>query len=59
MASWLERVRELWGDEPDGYVYFNNDSHACAVRDAQSLMQLAAARGVKVSRGQLANDLVR
>lgn len=58
LASWLERVRELWGDEPDGYVYFNNDSHACAVRDAQSLMQLAAARGVKVSRGQLANDLV-
>lgn len=34
LAAWAERLRELWSPRNDLFVYFNNDTRACAVRDA-------------------------
>ncbi|HEY8377858.1 MAG TPA: DUF72 domain-containing protein [Nannocystis sp.] len=34
LRAWAERITDLWSDRADVFVYFNNDPHACAVRDA-------------------------
>ena len=34
LRGWAERVAALFTPEEDVYAYFNNDHHACAVRDA-------------------------
>ena len=46
LGTWAERLAEGWGDDADGYVYLNNDAHACAVRDAATFARLAAAVGL-------------
>jgi uncharacterized protein YecE (DUF72 family) len=46
LASWIDRLRDLWGDGADGYVYFNNDAKACAVRDAETFTRLATRLGL-------------
>src|SRR5437763_741715 len=43
LKAWMERLSELFGRDPDGYVYFNNDAHGCAVRDAARFIRLAPA----------------
>lgn len=50
LVHWVERLRELWGDAPDGYVYFNNDSRGCAVRDAVGFAAAAARAGIELTR---------
>jgi uncharacterized protein YecE (DUF72 family) len=40
---WAERVGEWAGSGRDVYVYFNNDGHGHAVRDADALRRLAGA----------------
>jgi uncharacterized protein YecE (DUF72 family) len=52
LASWVQRVHDLWpgSDGPDGYVYFNNDTYGCAVRDAVVWARLAATAGMPVTR---------
>jgi uncharacterized protein YecE (DUF72 family) len=50
LASWVQRIRALWGDGVDGYVYFNNDGRGCAVRDASSFAVSAEHAGVSVTR---------
>jgi uncharacterized protein YecE (DUF72 family) len=42
LGWWSERVREWLGQDRDVWVYFNNDGHGHAVRDAQRLRQLLA-----------------
>jgi uncharacterized protein YecE (DUF72 family) len=34
LRSWASRLADLWEDEEDVFVYFNNDHGGCAVRDA-------------------------
>jgi uncharacterized protein YecE (DUF72 family) len=34
LATWAGRFREIYGPQPSGYVYFNNDHSGCALRDA-------------------------
>jgi uncharacterized protein YecE (DUF72 family) len=34
LSTWVARVSELFGSDPHGYAYFNNDAHGCAPRDA-------------------------
>lgn len=34
LRSWAEDLAELWPDPSELFVYFNNDGHGCAVRDA-------------------------
>ncbi len=46
LAAWTARLRERWGDQPDAYVYFNNDHRGCAVRDAAVFGRIAARRGI-------------
>jgi uncharacterized protein YecE (DUF72 family) len=50
LASWAQRIRELWGTEPDGVAYFNNDHAGCALRDARVLADLLAGEGVRIGR---------
>jgi uncharacterized protein YecE (DUF72 family) len=37
LAGWAARVADLWPDTADVYAYFNNDTCACALRDARWL----------------------
>ena len=50
LTTWVERLMEVFDADPDGYVFFNNDAHACAPRDAATLRHLigrpAVGRGV-------------
>ena len=49
LATWAARLAERWGRAADGYVYFNNDARACAVRDATTFAGLAARAGLSCS----------
>jgi uncharacterized protein YecE (DUF72 family) len=35
LQTWANRLAELWPESADLYVYFNNDLHGCAPRDAR------------------------
>jgi uncharacterized protein YecE (DUF72 family) len=53
LTTWSERLVDLWdGDAQrvDGYVYFNNDTAGCAVRDAIVFARLAIRAGIGVSK---------
>jgi uncharacterized protein YecE (DUF72 family) len=50
LATWTAKVRELWGGEPDGYAYFNNDHAGCALRDAATFARLLSGAGVAIGR---------
>lgn len=49
LRDWVDRIAAD-GDDPDCYVYFNNDSHAAAVQDAAAFAALAEDAGQVVSR---------
>jgi uncharacterized protein YecE (DUF72 family) len=52
LRSWVDRVHELWADDPDGpdgYVYFNNDRGACAPRNAATFTRFVT--GSRVTGG--------
>ncbi len=40
LAPWLERLRDAAGRGLDGFVYFNNDHHAKAPRNARRMIDL-------------------
>jgi uncharacterized protein YecE (DUF72 family) len=42
LRRWAEQLAELWSPEADLYVYFNNDTYGCAVRDARRFALLLA-----------------
>ena len=44
LRRWVDRLRAGWPSR-DGYVYFNNDAHACAIRDALELKELLGRPG--------------
>jgi uncharacterized protein YecE (DUF72 family) len=50
LNSWARRVTELWGPNTDVYVFFNNDAHSCAVRDASVFAHAVARAGHEVTR---------
>jgi uncharacterized protein YecE (DUF72 family) len=45
LSTWAERIAATWADDGDVYVYFNNDQHAAAPRDAARLAGAIARRG--------------
>lgn len=55
LTTWTERLADLFGPDVDGYVYFNNDAHGCAVRDADALIRIATRCGLTVSRNRRAD----
>lgn len=50
LESWLGRLADAFPAGADAYVYFNNDQHAAAPRDAAALIELAGRRGIDVAR---------
>jgi len=37
MQAWAQRIADEWDEGSDVFVFFNNDAHCCAVRDAATL----------------------
>jgi uncharacterized protein YecE (DUF72 family) len=50
LRSWVERLRDGWGQDAEAWVYFNNDPRGCAPRDAARFGRLAARAGLQPSR---------
>jgi uncharacterized protein YecE (DUF72 family) len=50
LSQWACRVSALWGSGADVYAYFNNDGHACAVRDARHFAAAATRAGLFPTR---------
>jgi uncharacterized protein YecE (DUF72 family) len=57
LTTWVTRLKELWGPDPDIYVYFNNDGHCCAVRDAHVFAVLAEHAGLPATRVPRAGEV--
>ena len=50
LAAWARRLARLWTAEHNLFVYFNNDPHACALRDAYQFAVAAQAAGLRPTR---------
>jgi len=50
LTTWAQRIVSLWPAEADVFCYFNNDSRACAVRDAITFAGLGRRAGLQPSR---------
>jgi uncharacterized protein YecE (DUF72 family) len=57
LATWAERIASLWDADADVYCYFNNDTHACAVRDAVAFARLARRAGLRPTRVPEASEV--
>ncbi|MCU1456157.1 MAG: hypothetical protein JWL73_249 [Actinomycetia bacterium] len=42
LRHWAGRIHDLYGSDPDGYVYFNNDPTGAAIRNARTFTRLTA-----------------
>lgn len=50
LVAWARRLAETWSEADDVFVYFNNDAHGCALRDAIVLARLAQRAGLRPTR---------
>jgi uncharacterized protein YecE (DUF72 family) len=50
LAGWAERLADQWPKTGNGYVFFNNDRHACAVRNGARFAALAERTGLQSTR---------
>src|SRR5437016_58508 len=50
LATWAGKLADTWSDGEDVYVYFNNDTGACAVRDAGVMARELERAGLYPSR---------
>jgi uncharacterized protein YecE (DUF72 family) len=50
LATWAARLADRWSPDERVYVYFNNDTRGCAVRDARRFALAAAKAGLLPSR---------
>src|SRR5205814_8610141 len=50
LESWVERIDSTLPRSAEMFVYFNNDFHACALRDAIVFALLAERAGLRPSR---------
>ena len=50
LASWARRLADAWGPDEDCWVYFNNDHHAAAPRDAARFAGAVEHAGLRPSR---------
>jgi uncharacterized protein YecE (DUF72 family) len=50
LRAWAEELSRAWTPEDDVYVFFNNDPHGCAVRDAVRFAEECAALGMRPTR---------
>ncbi|MBO0728108.1 MAG: DUF72 domain-containing protein [Acidimicrobiaceae bacterium] len=56
LETWARRVAQLWQPNEDVYVYFNNDLHGCAPRDARVFAAACDRAGRRPSRVPAARD---
>jgi uncharacterized protein YecE (DUF72 family) len=54
---WAVRLAELWRPHEDVYAYFNNDTRACALRDARLFSAAVARAGLQPTRVPAARDV--
>jgi uncharacterized protein YecE (DUF72 family) len=57
LGGWIERLAERWPATVDGFVFFNNDHRACAVRDAARFAVLAGRAGLEPTRTPNPSDV--
>ena len=57
LVAWARRLAEMWPHRADVFVYFNNDAHACALRDAITMARLCAAQGLTPTRVPVAREV--
>src|SRR5579871_5553374 len=50
LATWAERLAEMWSAGDDVFVFFNNDTRACALRDAIVFSGLCRRAGLRPTR---------
>lgn len=50
LRTWVERIARLWQPDEEVYVYFNNDTRSCALRDAGVFAGLCEKAGLRPSR---------
>jgi uncharacterized protein YecE (DUF72 family) len=50
LRGWRDRILHAYGDEPDVFVYFNNDPGGAAILDALAFAGEAHRAGASVSR---------
>jgi uncharacterized protein YecE (DUF72 family) len=50
LESWITRLSAHWTNSEDAYVYFNNDSRACALRDARVFAVVGSHSGWTATR---------
>ena len=50
LRGWVRRLGDLWTGDDDVFVYFNNDTGGCAVRDARVLAALVESAGYDPTR---------
>jgi uncharacterized protein YecE (DUF72 family) len=50
METWARRLAEMWPAAADVFVYFNNDAHGCALRDAIVLARISERLGMHPTR---------
>jgi uncharacterized protein YecE (DUF72 family) len=57
LATWLGRLRAAWPASADQFLYWNNDFHGCAPRDAARFAALARETGLDVTRAPASETL--
>jgi uncharacterized protein YecE (DUF72 family) len=57
LRTWAKRLAELWDDAADVFVYFNNDAHGCAPRDARTLASVLGTMGRSPTRVPTAGEV--
>ncbi len=50
LGGWADRIASLWSSEEEVFCYFNNDTGACAPRDAARFASAADRHGISTSR---------
>ncbi len=58
LQDWAERTRECWGEDAEGFAYFNNDANGCALVDARRFAQALVACGLDPGRIPTVDDAV-
>ncbi len=49
MTTWAHRLIDGWGRRADAWVFFNNDPHGCAPRNAVRFARLCERAGLEVA----------
>lgn len=57
LRSWAERIDHLWPRSSQVFVFFNNDGHGCAPRDASRFAVAAQGRGWTTTRAPGLSDV--